>query len=121
MKACYICLAREQKGFRKILRRLIKDDEKKAREWLILHIRGIGMKEASHFLRNIGCEHFAIIDRHVLSIVVDHKVIKRPASITKKVYLDCERWLEEICHALSMSQAELDLYLWYMKTGVVMK
>jgi N-glycosylase/DNA lyase len=31
---------------------------------------GIGMKEASHFLRNIGYKHLAIIDRHILRNLV---------------------------------------------------
>ena len=37
------------------------------RKWLVTHVRGLGMKTASHFLRNaIGCEYFAILDTHVV-------------------------------------------------------
>src|SRR6266566_2047800 len=37
------------------------------REWLVENVKGLGYKEASHFLRNIGLgEGFAILDRHIL-------------------------------------------------------
>src|SRR5256886_11375643 len=37
------------------------------REWLVKNVKGLGYKEASHFLRNIGLgEGFAILDRHIL-------------------------------------------------------
>src|SRR2546426_2634716 len=40
------------------------------RRWLIGHIEGFGWKEASHFLRNIGHEGLAILDRHILKNLV---------------------------------------------------
>src|SRR5437879_5095309 len=37
------------------------------REWFVENVKGLGYKEASHFLRNIGLgEGFAILDRHIL-------------------------------------------------------
>ena len=41
-------------------------DSKKAREWLVKYVKGMGYKEASHFLRNIGFgEDLAILDRRI--------------------------------------------------------
>ena len=40
------------------------------RDWLAKTIKGLGYKEASHFLRNIGLgESLAILDRHILKIL----------------------------------------------------
>ena len=36
------------------------------RDYLVKNIKGIGLKEASHFLRNIGYKDLAILDRHIL-------------------------------------------------------
>jgi len=35
--------------------------------------------------------------------------------------MEIEKQLEEICGKTGLSQGELDLYLWYMKTGKVLK
>jgi len=93
-----------------------------ARDWLVTNISGLGMKEASHFLRNVGYLNLAIIDRHILAhmketglIADDHK------SITRKRYLEYEHILENVSNRLNMDLGEMDLYLWYKKTGKVMK
>ena len=92
-----------------------------AREWLVKHVKGLGWKEASHFLRNVGYCDVAIIDRHILHILKAHKLIEIPKSLTKKRYLEIEGILSKIADGASMSLGELDLYLWYMKTGKVLK
>ncbi|MDM7266442.1 MAG: N-glycosylase, partial [Aquificaceae bacterium] len=38
-----------------------------------------------------------------------------------KIYLEAEKRLEEVCERLGMTQAELDLYVFYYKTGKVLK
>src|SRR6266581_375439 len=62
------------------------------REWLVENVKGLGYKEASHFLRNIGLgEGFAILDRHILRNLNRLGVIPEiPATITKKRYLEIE-------------------------------
>ena len=40
------------------------------RDALAAMVKGIGMKEASHFLRNIGRRGLAILDRHLLANLV---------------------------------------------------
>jgi len=92
------------------------------REWLVKNVKGIGYKEASHFLRNTGHDDVAILDRHILSIM--HKfgmISERPKSLTRKRYLELEQKLKPLAKETNLSLAELDLYLWYMKTGEILK
>lgn len=92
-----------------------------AREWLVDNVRGFGYKEASHFLRNTGSRDVAIIDRHILRFLANEGLIEVPKSLTRSRYLSLERLLRGIAFELGISLAELDLYLWYMSTGKVLK
>ena len=91
------------------------------RDWLVKNIKGLGYKEASHFLRNIGHTNYALVDFHIVDLLVRNKIIKRPKTITPKIYLQIENKLQEIANKTNLNQAELDLYLWYMETGKVLK
>lgn len=116
-KAERIIKAREWKGIKRILSSM--DDP---RPWLVENIHGYGWKEASHFLRNVGYTDYAIIDRHVLNILKENKILQEiPKSIPPKKYLSIEKELKKVADAVNLSQAELDLYLWYMKGGDVLK
>ena len=97
------------------------NDEREAREWLVENIKGLGMKESSHFLRNVGYKNIAILDKHIINVLSEHNIIERPKNLNKQRYLDIEKRLEELAKATSLSLGELDLYLWYMKTGKVLK
>lgn len=116
-KTDYIISARLKKD--KLLD--LPKDGKDAREWLVKNIRGLGFKEASHFLRNIGYQDIAIIDFHILDLLEKHGLIKRPKTLTKRTYLEIEDVLREIATRTGLNLAELDLYLWYMETGKVLK
>ncbi len=94
---------------------------KKARIELVKKINGYGFKEASHFLRNIGFTDVAIIDRHISRFLFENGYVKQRKTITKNVYLECEEALEKIGEDLNLNQAELDLYIFYIKTGKVLK
>ena len=96
-------------------------DENKLREWLVKNVRGVGYKEASHFLRNIGFINLAIIDYHIINILARHKLIEKPKTITRKRYFEIENLLRKIAEKLGLTLAELDLYLWYLETGKVLK
>lgn len=96
-------------------------DGKKAREKLVKEIYGYGYKEASHFLRNIGFDDVAIIDRHISRFLFEKGLVKPRKTITKKVYLECEEALEKIAKDFKLTQAELDLYIFYIKTKKVLK
>jgi len=97
------------------------NDKKKVREWIVNNVKGLGYKEASHFLRNIGFDDFAIIDFHIVDILVKHGLIKRPKTLTKTKYLEMENLLRTIGKKTDLTLAELDLYLWYLETGKILK
>ncbi|MFX0028131.1 MAG: N-glycosylase/DNA lyase [Candidatus Hermodarchaeota archaeon] len=91
------------------------------REWLVKNIKGLGYKEASHFLRNIGFFELAIIDFHILDLLIRFSIIEKPKSLSKTRYLEIEKILKEIAKELNLNLAELDLYMWYMETGKILK
>ncbi len=92
------------------------------REWLVENVKGLGWKEASHFLRNLGFFDLAVIDRHILAVLHRYGYLERiPKALGKKKYLEIENILGGIAEKAGMSQGELDLYLWYMKTGKILK
>jgi N-glycosylase/DNA lyase len=97
------------------------NNEDNLREWLVKNIKGLGYKEASHFLRNIGYTNFSILDFHIINILVKYGLIKKPKTLTKKKYLEIEEILKEVAKKLNINLAELDLYLWYMETGKILK
>jgi N-glycosylase/DNA lyase len=120
-RAEYIIIARE---LAPALKGTIQgfQDIKASREWLAKNVKGIGWKESSHFLRNVGYLDVAIIDRHIISNLVDYGILEeRPKSITKRRYLEYERILAEVARRVGMTLGEMDLYLWYRKTGKVLK
>jgi N-glycosylase/DNA lyase len=119
-RAKFIAEARKHQGSLKETVRSLGSGEN-AREWLVKNVKGLGYKEASHFLRNIGSENLAIIDFHIIDILAKHKLIERPKTLTKKKYLEIEGVLKGISRRLGMSLAELDLYLWCAETGKVLK
>jgi len=96
-------------------------DERELRSWLVENIKGLGLKEASHFLRNVGYGNLAIIDFHIIRILRRYGLIEEFRSLTRRRYLEVERLLERIADQLGISLAELDLYLWYMDSGKILK
>ncbi len=119
-RAKYIVEARKHRGsLIDVIRS--SNSESDLREWFVKNVKGLGYKEASHFLRNIGLENLAIIDFHIIDILAEHKVIERPKTITEGKYLEIENILKRIASELGMNLAELDLYLWYAETGKVLK
>ena len=117
-KAKYIIEARKHKKIKSILK---NKSELEAREWIIKNIKGLGYKEASHFLRNTGSQDLAILDRHILNILSESDLIERPKFLTPKLYLEIEKEFQKLAKKLNMSPAKLDLSLWYLKTGRVAK
>ncbi|MEM4662834.1 MAG: N-glycosylase/DNA lyase [Candidatus Diapherotrites archaeon] len=101
----------------------IQSDRQIAREWLVNNVRGLGMKEASHFLRNIGFfDNIAIIDRHILKNMLEYGIISKvPKTITKKNYLELENKLKEFSASVGIPLSHLDLLLWAKETGYVFK
>jgi len=115
---------REQCGLqlRETLRRFKIADER--RDFLAANrgVRGIGYKEASHFLRNIGYRGYAILDKHLLSRLAEFEVIETPKPpSTKTKYLAIEERVKLFAESIGIDFDELDLLLWYTKTGEILK
>ena len=98
----------------------INSDEER-RNWIVKNIKGIGMKEASHFLRNIGYKNVAIIDFHIVDLLAREGLIEKPKTITPKKYIEIENILKQLAEKTNTSLGELDLYLWYEETGKILK
>ncbi len=126
-KAKYIVQAREQfskNGDLQVkphLRSFVNNYE--LREWLVENVNGLGYKEASHFLRNVGLgEEFAILDRHILRNLKDFGVLPEiPTSLTKKRYLEIEEKVRRFSRQIGIPMGELDLLLWSKETGWIFK
>ncbi len=99
------------------------DDSKDARTWLVKNVKGLGWKEGSHYLRNIGYFDLAIIDRHILNNIREFELVDEEVKkgLTKKRYLAIEELLDVVADKLKLEPGELDLYMWYRKTGKVLK
>lgn len=100
------------------------DDHEARRDFLAVNpgIKGIGYKEASHFLRNIGFTGYAILDKHILNTLVEFRVIDSPKPpATKKKYLSIEARMREFAAEIRIDVDELDLLLWSNKTGEILK
>jgi len=94
------------------------------RDWLVREkgIKGLGYKEASHYLRNIGFKGYAILDKHVLNCLAELKIIDDPKPPnTRQKYLMVEEKLKKLTDLTLIDFDELDLVLWSMKTGVILK
>jgi N-glycosylase/DNA lyase len=126
-KARYIIDAR--KTFTRDGRLVIKEmvdrhkDPKGARDWLVEEVKGLGLKEASHFLRNIGKgDDLAILDRHILKNLVDLEVVQQvPGTLTRKRYLAIEDRMRAFSKMTGIPMAHLDLLLWCKETGEIFK
>jgi len=120
-RAEFILKAREHKGdLKKIITSQLSSQA--ARDWLVENIMGLGMKEASHFLRNVGYLDLAIVAKHIMSHMEETGIIKqRPTSLTHKKYLEYEAILQKVAKMLDMPIGEMDLYLWAKKSGEVIK
>ena len=94
------------------------------RDWLAQEkqVKGLGYKESSHFLRNIGLSGYAILDKHVMSCLMDLKVVETPKPPGNRTrYLETEERLRFFARDIGIDFDELDLVLWSMKTGEVLK
>mgnify|MGYP000152021497 FL=1 len=98
-------------------------DSFERREWIVANVRGMGWKEASHFLRNVGFgEELAILDRHILRNMERLGVIESiPKTITGKSYLEMEAKLRTYVKRIDIPMDEMDLLLWYKEAGEIFK
>jgi len=117
-KSKFIVEARKFSDIKELLK---NKNEFESREFLVENVKGLGYKEASHFLRNVGYKNLAILDRHIINLMIENKIIEKPKNLSKKNYLYVEEKFKEISEKTNMNCAEVDMYMWYMKTGEVLK
>jgi len=124
-KAKYIVEAREKlfNGAFSLKKMIENGNPVFLREYLVKNVKGMGWKEASHFLRNTGMgEDIAILDRHILRGLVMAGVIKKvPDTLTKKRYLDIENKMRRFADEINIPLAHFDFVLWYFFNKEVFK
>jgi N-glycosylase/DNA lyase len=126
-KGKWIVLAREcckrngEYALRAILQPL--QDTRMRRDWLVGNIKGLGFKEASHFLRNVGFgADVAILDRHVLRNLTAFGVLpEEPKNLGPKRYLEIEERMKEWSLRIGIPMDRLDFVLWYKEANDVFK
>ncbi|MBO8151432.1 MAG: DNA lyase [Candidatus Neomarinimicrobiota bacterium] len=93
------------------------------RDVLVKEVKGIGYKEASHFLRNIWIgRDLAILDRHILKNLKKFGVISGEVrNISKRRYLELEERMTDFSVKLGVEMKYLDFIFWYMETGKIFK
>ncbi|BDC19861.1 N-glycosylase/DNA lyase [Acidianus sp. HS-5] len=120
LKAKYLLNARKYYGnLKKWIYPIANKDEYEARDEL-LQIEGIGMKEASHFLRNVGYFNLAILDRHILKFLSYYFPYNK-RSLSKNDYIYIESVLRSVSISLNLPPGLLDLFIWYKETNKLVK
>ncbi len=85
-------------------------------------IKGLGYKEASHFLRNIGYTGYAILDKHIVNSLREMGIIGSRMHPAGRVgYLAIEKKLMQFADDVGIDVDHLDLLLWSRKTGEILK
>lgn len=85
-------------------------------------IKGIGFKEASHFLRNTGFSGYAILDKHIINYLFELDLIdSNDVPSSENRYLEIENILKKFSKDIGIDIDELDLLLWSEKTGEILK
>ena len=73
-------------------------------------------------MRNVGYDDVAIIDRHILRELYENNYIDEiPKTLSRRKYLEIENILRDIGEEVNLKLSELDLYIWYLRTGKVLK
>ena len=123
VKAKRLLHARENFGLLESKLQQRPDSSQELRALVLQSVPGLGMKEASHFLRNIGVRGLAILDRHIYKHLTRLEVIPEPPKTgpTVKRYLAMEAAWLEFSLGVGISLDELDLLFWSMETGEILK
>ena len=95
----------------------------KKRNLLKKTIKGYGLKESSHFLRNIGfVEDITILDRHILRNLESYHVIESiPKTITEKQYFEIENKMLSFSKKIDIPVGALDFVFWYNSKNTLFK
>lgn len=96
-------------------------DAFETREYLVENIKGLGYKESSHFLRNVGVFDFAILDKHIVRMIRKENPELSVNVASRKNYLMNEQAVFEIASEIGLKPGILDLYMWKIATGKLIK
>jgi Thermostable 8-oxoguanine DNA glycosylase len=95
----------------------------RVRRDLVDSLPGVGMKAASHFLRNVGRGmNLAVLSGYICTALSRMDYLgspDRPAD--SEDYLDKERVFRNAAHDMGLDVQELDLAVWCAETGEVFK
>lgn len=91
------------------------------REYLVENVKGLGYKEASHFLRNVGVFDFAILDKHIMKMLSVEYSFKLPKAVSRKEYFSNEEKVVDLARRVDLEPGIFDLYMWKIATGKVIK
>ena len=108
-----------------IQRNLNNSDRKTLRNFLAENVKGYGLKESGHFLRNIGKSNnqIAILDRHILRNLAGLGVISTDEiNIKNKThYFSIENKFISFSKDIKIPIDHLDLAFWSHETGEIFK
>jgi len=112
-----------KENWKKIKNKLSDKDYVELRGWLSKNVNGYGLKESSHFLRNIGKSgnKIAILDRHILKNLKSLRVIEEDKIKNNKHYLEIEKKFLNFAERIKIPVDELDMLFWSAETGEVFK
>ncbi len=93
------------------------------RDSLAEEVKGYGLKEAGHFLRNIGKSdnQFAILDRHILRNLHALGVTTKESLKNRQDYLETEKKFLAFSEKINIPIDELDLLFWSRENGEIFK
>jgi N-glycosylase/DNA lyase len=127
-RPAYVVITRDylQSSFSMRLRERLNSfsDPFERRDWLATEprIKGLGYKEASHYLRNIGFKGYSILDKHIVRCLAELGVIDSPKPpANRHCYLETESRMRQFAVEAGIDFDELDLVLWSIKTGEILK
>ncbi len=108
-------------GVRHLLEMIREIDEPEfRRDFIFENFIGIGYKEASHFLRNIGYFEYAILDKHILRFMSTY-FNREFSNKSRKAYIEGEGYFKKIAQEYNTDPGIMDLILWYLITGKILK
>lgn len=122
-KARYVVAARETFPEIRTAIANLKDQPQELRDFLVNNVKGYGMKEASHFMRNIGLgQEIAILDRHIMKNLQKYEAIESVAkTLTPKKYMEVEEQMKKFSEKIGIPMDELDLLFWSEEAGEIFK
>ncbi|MGC8562897.1 MAG: N-glycosylase/DNA lyase [Thermoplasmata archaeon] len=90
------------------------------RSLLVENYIGIGMKEASHFLRNTGYFQYPILDKHIQRFLSNYYGREVKVKNSKEYEME-EKLFLDISARYRLEPGIMDLVVWYLMTGKILK